>query len=78
LRGFFVGILYGAASLFIVDGEFGRDSEAADDVLLEEFLGGLRCYRGDRPDLNPLCEIFNSDEGELEVPLSCGLWSDDV
>jgi hypothetical protein len=62
----------------VVDGEFGRDSEAADDVLPEEFLGSLRCYHGDRPGLNPLCEIFNGDEDELEVPLSCGQWSDDV
>jgi hypothetical protein len=30
------------------------------------------------PGLNPLCEIFNGDEGELEVPLSCGQWSNDV
>jgi hypothetical protein len=31
-----------AVKLFaVVDGEFGRDSEATDNVLLEEFLGGL-------------------------------------
>jgi hypothetical protein len=45
---------------------------------LEEFLGGLRCYRGDCHGLNPLCEIFNGDEGELEVTLSCRQWSNDV
>jgi hypothetical protein len=28
--------------------------------------------------LNPLGEIFNGDEGEHEIPLSCGQWSDDV
>jgi hypothetical protein len=68
-----------AVKLFaVVDGELGRDSEVADNVFPEEFLGGLRCYRGDRPGLNSLCEIFNSDQGELEVPLSCGQWSDDV
>jgi hypothetical protein len=62
-----------AVELFaVVNSEFGRDSEAAYDVLPEEFLGGLRCYGGDCPGRNPLCEIFNGDEGELEVPLSCG------
>jgi hypothetical protein len=68
-----------AVELFaIVDCEFRRDSEAADNVLLEEFLGDLRCYCGYCPGLNPLCEIFNADEGELEVPLSCRQWSNDV
>jgi hypothetical protein len=68
-----------AIKLFVVvDGEFGRDSEAADNVLPEEFLGGLRCYRGDCSGLNPLCEIFNDDKGELEVPLSCRQWPNDV
>jgi hypothetical protein len=68
-----------AVELFaIVDCEFGRDSEAADNVLLEEFLGGLRCYCGYCPDLNLLCEILDGDEGELEVPLSCRQWSNDV
>ena len=62
----------------VVDCEFGRDSEAADNVLPEEFFGGLRCYCGYCPGLNPLCEIFDGDEGELEVPLSCRQWSDDV
>jgi hypothetical protein len=62
----------------VVDCEFGRDSETADDVLPEEFLGGLRCYCGDCPGLNPLCEIFNGDKGELEVSLSCRQWSNDV
>jgi hypothetical protein len=62
----------------VVDCEFGRVSEAADDVLAEEFLGGLRCYGGDCSGLNPLFEIFNGNEGELEVPLSCGQWSNDV
>jgi hypothetical protein len=62
----------------IVDCEFGRDSEAADDVLPEEFLGGLRCYYGYYPSLDPLCEVFNGDEGELEVPLSCRQWANDI
>jgi hypothetical protein len=61
-----------AVELFaVVDCEFGRDTKAADNVLLEEFLSGLRCYPGYCPGLNPLCEIFDGDEGELEVPLSC-------
>jgi hypothetical protein len=68
-----------AIELFaVVDCEFGRDSEAADNVLLEEFLSGLRCFCGYCPGLNPLCEIFDGDEGELEVPLSCRQWSNDV
>jgi hypothetical protein len=62
----------------VVDYEIGRDSEAANNVLLEELLGGLRCYCGDCPGLNPLGEIFNDDEGELEIPLSRGQWSNDV
>jgi hypothetical protein len=58
----------------VVDCEFGRDSEAADNVLLEEFFGGIRCYYGYCPGLNPLCEIFDGDE----VPLSYRQWSNDV
>jgi hypothetical protein len=53
----------------VVDCELGRDSESANNVLPEELLGGLRCYRGYCPGLDPLCEVFDSDEGELEVPL---------
>jgi hypothetical protein len=61
-----------AIELFaIVDCEFGRDSEAADNVLPEEFLCGLRCYGGYCLGLDPLCEIFDGDKGKLEVPLSC-------
>jgi hypothetical protein len=60
-----------AIKLFaIVDCELGRDSESANNVLPEELLGGLRCYRGYCPGLDPLCEVFDGDEGELEVPLS--------
>jgi hypothetical protein len=68
-----------AVELFaVVDCEFGRDSKVTYNVLLEEFLGGLCCYHGDCPGLNPLCEIFDGDDGELEVPLSCRQWSNDV
>jgi hypothetical protein len=68
-----------AVELFaIVDCEFERDSEATDNVLPKEFLSGLRCYCGYYPGLNPLCEIFDDDKGELEVPLSCRQWSNDV
>jgi hypothetical protein len=68
-----------AVELFaVVNCEFGRDSEAANNVLPEEFLGSLRCHCGDYLGLNPLGEIFNDDEGELEIPLSCGQWSDVV
>ena len=68
-----------AVKLFaVVNCEFRRDSEAADNVLPEEFLSGLRCYCGYCPGLNPLCEILDGEEGELEVPLSCRQWSNDV
>jgi hypothetical protein len=68
-----------AVELFaVVDCEFRRDSEAANNILPKEFLGGLRCYCGDCPGLNLLGEIFNGDEGELEIPLSRGQWSNDV
>jgi hypothetical protein len=68
-----------AVELFaVVDCEFGRDSEAANNILPEEFLCGLRCYGGYCPGLNQLCEIFDGDEGKLEVPLICRQWSDDV
>jgi hypothetical protein len=68
-----------AIELFaIIDCEFGRDSEAADNVLPEEFLCGLRCYGGYCPGLDPLCEIFDNDKGKLDVPLSCRQRSDDV
>jgi hypothetical protein len=55
--------------LAIVNCEFGRDSEAANNVLPEEFLGSLRCYRGYIPRLDPFGKILDGDEGELEVPL---------
>jgi hypothetical protein len=60
-----------AVKLFAVaDCELGRDSESANNVLPEELLGGLRYYREYCPGLDPLCEVFDGDEGELEVPLS--------
>jgi hypothetical protein len=50
-----------AVELFaVVDCEFGRDSEAVDSVLPEEFLSGLRCYCGYCPDLNPPCDSIGS------------------
>jgi hypothetical protein len=64
--------------LVVIDCEFGRDSEAANNNLLEEFLGCLRCYSGYCPRLNPFGEILNGDEGELEVPLSRGQGPDNV
>jgi hypothetical protein len=68
-----------AVELFVVvDCEFGQDSVAVDNVLPEEFLSGLQCNCGYCPGPNPLCEIFDSDKGELEVPLSCRQWSNDV
>jgi hypothetical protein len=60
-----------AVKLFaVVDCEFGRDSESANNVLPEELLGSLRRYCGYCPGLDPLGKVFNGDEGELEVPLS--------
>jgi hypothetical protein len=64
--------------LAVVDCEFGQDSEAANNILPEEFLGCLRCYHGYSPRLNPFGEILNGDEAELEVPLSRGQGSDNV
>jgi hypothetical protein len=62
-----------AVKLFaIVDCELGRDSESANNVLLEELLGSLQRYCGYCPCLDPLGKILDGDEGELEVPLSRG------
>jgi hypothetical protein len=55
-----------------------RDSESADNVLPEEFLGGLRYYRGYCSCLDPLGEILDGDKGELEVPLSRGKRADNA
>jgi hypothetical protein len=64
--------------LAIINCELGRDSEPANNVLLEEFLGGLRCYRGYSPRLDPFGKILDADEGELEVPLGRGKGPDNV
>jgi hypothetical protein len=62
-----------AIKLFaIVDRELGRDSESANNVLPEEFLGSLRRYCRYCPCLDPLGKVLDGDEGELEVPLSRG------
>jgi hypothetical protein len=61
-----------AVELFaIVDCEFGRDSEAANNVLPEELLCSFQRYGGYCLGLDPLSEIFDDDEGKLEVPMSC-------
>jgi hypothetical protein len=62
----------------VVDCEFGRDSVSTDNVLLEELLGGLRCYYGYCSGLDPLGEVLNDNEGEFEVPLSRRQWSDNI
>jgi hypothetical protein len=60
-----------AIKLFVViDCELGRDSESVNNVLPEELLGSLRRYCGYCPSIDPLGEVFDSDKGELEVPLS--------
>jgi hypothetical protein len=51
--------------LAVVDREFGQYSEAANNILPEEFLGCLRCDGGYCPRFNPFGEVFNDDEGEL-------------
>jgi hypothetical protein len=62
-----------AVKLFVVvNCELGRDSKSANNVLPEEFLGSLRCYRGYYPCLDPLGKILDGDEGELEVSLGRG------
>jgi hypothetical protein len=38
----------------------------------------LGCYYGYDPSLDPLGEVFNGDEGEFEVALGCGQWSNDI
>jgi hypothetical protein len=62
----------------VVDCEFRRHSEAADNVLPEELLGGLRCYCGYCSGLYPLGEVFDGNEGEFEVPLSRRQRSDNI
>jgi hypothetical protein len=68
-----------AVKLFVVvNHEFGRDSEAADDVLPEELFGGLRRYCGYCSGLDPFGEVLDSNKGEFEVPLGRGQWSDNI
>jgi hypothetical protein len=60
-----------AVKLFaVVDCELGQDSESTNNVLPEELLGGLRCYCGYCPSLDPLGEVLDCDEGEFQVALS--------
>jgi hypothetical protein len=60
-----------AVKLFaVVDCELGRDSESANNVLPEELLGSLRRYCGYCPSIDRLGEVFDGDEGELEVFLN--------
>jgi hypothetical protein len=68
-----------AVKLFaVVDCEFGRDSESADNVLPEELLGGLRRYCGYCSGLDPLGKVLDGNEGEFEVSLSRRQWSDNI
>jgi hypothetical protein len=68
-----------AVKLFaIVDCELRQYSESANNVLLEELLGGLRRYCGYCPSLDPLGEVLNGDKGGFEVPLSRRQWSDNI
>jgi hypothetical protein len=68
-----------AVKLFVVvNSEFEQDSKAADNVLPEELLGGLRCYCGYYSGLDPLGEVFNGNVGEFEVPLSRRQWTNNI
>jgi hypothetical protein len=68
-----------AVKLFaVVDCEFGRGSELADNVLLEELLGDLRCYGGYCSDLDSLGKVLDGNEGKFEVSLSRRQWSDNI
>jgi hypothetical protein len=58
--------------LAIIDRQFGWDSEPTYDILPEKFMCCLGCYCGDCSALDPLGEVFDSDEGEFEIPLSSG------
>jgi hypothetical protein len=58
--------------LAIIDCQFGWDSEPTYDIMPENFLCCLGCYCGDCYPLDPLGEVFKSDEGEFEISLSCG------
>jgi hypothetical protein len=58
--------------LDIVDGNFSRDTVAADDVLPEEFLDGCGAYVYDGFCINPLCKVLNYYDSEGVVALS---WS---
>jgi hypothetical protein len=68
-----------AVKLFaVVDCEFERDSESADNILPEEFLGGLRRYFGYCSGLDPLGKVLDGNKGEFEVPLSRRQRSDNI
>jgi hypothetical protein len=53
-----------------INGDFLRDTIAADYVLLEKILDGCKAYVCDRLRLDPLCEIFNYDNNKGVVALS--------
>jgi hypothetical protein len=64
--------------LVVIDCPFGWDFEPIYDILPEIFLCCLGCYCGDCSALDPVGEVFDSDEGEFEIPLSYGYWSNNV
>jgi hypothetical protein len=53
-----------------INGDFLRDTIAANYVLLEKILDGCKAYVCDRLRLDPLCEIFNCDNDKGVVALS--------
>jgi hypothetical protein len=58
-----------AVELFaIVDCEFGRDSEVANNVLPEEFLCGLRCYGGYCPASIHFVKYSTATKANLRFP----------
>ena len=68
-----------AVKLFaVVDCEFGRDSESANNVLPEELLGDLRRYGGYCSGLDPLGKVLDGNKGKFEISLSRRQWSDNI
>jgi hypothetical protein len=58
--------------LAIIDCQFGWDSEPTYGILPKKIMCCLGCYCGGCSALDPLGEVFDSDEGEFEISLSCG------
>jgi hypothetical protein len=64
--------------LGIINGDFSWDTIVVDDLFPEKFFDGCGAYVCDRLCHDPLCEIFNCDNGESVVALSWSLLADYV